>query len=183
MRDEIMNCCCGQGRICPTHGDTTPEEGEGYKSEPELKCPCRKCNPNAWWMVVCHECGNKRCPHATDHHHPCTGSNDPDQKGSVYNSTTKNQMNKYASLITQKLSEKHAYTLTALLEHGDLPISKLAVLCGLTPQGTLLLIDRLEELGYVCRTIAKKTKLKPKIDRRVKLVSLKPRGRSFAKTL
>lgn len=21
-----MNCCCGGGRICPSHGDTTPEE-------------------------------------------------------------------------------------------------------------------------------------------------------------
>lgn len=35
-------------------------------------------------MILCHECGNKRCPHATDHHNPCTGSNEPGQRGSRY---------------------------------------------------------------------------------------------------
>jgi len=35
-------------------------------------------------MVLCADCGNKRCPHATDHNLDCTNSNDPDQIGSVY---------------------------------------------------------------------------------------------------
>lgn len=35
-------------------------------------------------MIVCAECGNKRCPHGTDHRNPCTGSNDPGQAGSRY---------------------------------------------------------------------------------------------------
>ena len=35
-------------------------------------------------MVVCPFCGNKRCPHATDHYNPCTRSNDPGQPGSRY---------------------------------------------------------------------------------------------------
>lgn len=35
-------------------------------------------------MIVCAKCGNKRCPHATDHLNACTGSNEPGQKGSVY---------------------------------------------------------------------------------------------------
>jgi hypothetical protein len=35
-------------------------------------------------MVVCETCGNKRCPHATDHRHACTGSNEPGQPGSRY---------------------------------------------------------------------------------------------------
>ena len=30
-------------------------------------------------MIVCPDCGNKRCPHATDHANACTGSNDPGQ--------------------------------------------------------------------------------------------------------
>ncbi len=30
------------------------------------------------------DCGNKRCPHATDHSHACTGSNEPGQEGSAY---------------------------------------------------------------------------------------------------
>lgn len=35
-------------------------------------------------MVVCATCGNKRCPHSTDHRHACTGSNEPGQQGSRY---------------------------------------------------------------------------------------------------
>lgn len=35
-------------------------------------------------MILCPTCGNKRCPHATDHLNACTGSNDPGQPGSVY---------------------------------------------------------------------------------------------------
>jgi len=35
-------------------------------------------------MIVCSTCGNKRCPHATDHRLQCTSSNDLEQAGSVY---------------------------------------------------------------------------------------------------
>ena len=35
-------------------------------------------------FVVCQVCGNKRCPHATDHREPCTDSNEPEQPGSDY---------------------------------------------------------------------------------------------------
>ncbi len=35
-------------------------------------------------MILCPECGNKRCPHATDHRLKCSGSNEPDQAGSIY---------------------------------------------------------------------------------------------------
>ncbi|MDB6118574.1 MAG: hypothetical protein JWO08_2355 [Verrucomicrobiaceae bacterium] len=35
-------------------------------------------------MVVCGICGNKRCPHATDHGQACTGSNESGQPGSVW---------------------------------------------------------------------------------------------------
>lgn len=35
-------------------------------------------------MIVCAVCGNKRCPHATDHNYECTGSNEPGQPGSSY---------------------------------------------------------------------------------------------------
>jgi hypothetical protein len=35
-------------------------------------------------MIVCANCGNKRCPHATDHEEECSGSNDPGQEGSSY---------------------------------------------------------------------------------------------------
>ena len=35
-------------------------------------------------MVLCPLCGNKRCPHASDHRFKCTNSNDSGQEGSVY---------------------------------------------------------------------------------------------------
>lgn len=35
-------------------------------------------------MIVCSKCGNKRCPHSTDHRNDCTGSNDTGQAGSRY---------------------------------------------------------------------------------------------------
>jgi hypothetical protein len=35
-------------------------------------------------MVTCAICGNKRCPHATDHRLACTNSNEPGQPGSNY---------------------------------------------------------------------------------------------------
>ena len=33
-------------------------------------------------FTVCPDCGNKRCPKATDHRLACTGSNAPNQPGS-----------------------------------------------------------------------------------------------------
>lgn len=35
-------------------------------------------------MILCDQCGNKRCPHANDHRNECTHSNEPGQKGSAY---------------------------------------------------------------------------------------------------
>ena len=35
-------------------------------------------------MIVCPDCGNKRCPKASDHRLACTVSNEPGQPGSVY---------------------------------------------------------------------------------------------------
>ena len=35
-------------------------------------------------MCLCEFCGNKRCPHGTNHRNACTGSNDPGQHGSRY---------------------------------------------------------------------------------------------------
>lgn len=38
----------------------------------------------ATYMILCPVCGNKRCPHASDHELACTNSNEPGQRGSVY---------------------------------------------------------------------------------------------------
>lgn len=64
------------------------------------ECGCRKCLRardaqtrildsivipiEMFMMIVCPTCGNKRCPHATDHDLACTNSNEPGQKGSAY---------------------------------------------------------------------------------------------------
>lgn len=60
-----------------------------YKlNSPEIPdCWCRTCRPVSMTdmrFVVCPECGNKRCPHANDHRHACSGSNKPGQEGSAY---------------------------------------------------------------------------------------------------
>ena len=41
-------------------------------------------NPIGMPFIVCSICGNKRCPHATDHNLACTNSNAPGQEGSIY---------------------------------------------------------------------------------------------------
>lgn len=50
----------------------------------DVKCPATGFPITATRFVACSECGNKRCPHATDHRLACTGSNEPGQEGSVY---------------------------------------------------------------------------------------------------
>ena len=45
---------------------------------------CWTCLDSHQFMILCVDCGNKRCPKATDHNNECTGSNDPEQPGSVY---------------------------------------------------------------------------------------------------
>lgn len=50
---------------------------------------CRRCFEEAGGkinvrMFLCPECGNKRCPKATDHRLECTHSNEPGQPGSAY---------------------------------------------------------------------------------------------------
>ena len=50
-------------------------------------CTCFRCDGSPGLrqrMYLCALCGNKRCPHATDHRYDCTNSNEPGQEGSVY---------------------------------------------------------------------------------------------------
>lgn len=50
----------------------------------------RAAETGNWWdampvgMMVCPECGNKRCPRAAWHDNECTGSDEPGQHGSNY---------------------------------------------------------------------------------------------------
>lgn len=52
------------------------------------ECECHRClderRLSTAKMILCGECGNKRCPEASDHRLACTHSNEPGQVGSVY---------------------------------------------------------------------------------------------------
>ena len=62
----------------------------GKKKQDKYQCYCYNCmkatDPDyvISHMIVCPTCGNKRCPHSTDHTLTCTGSNEPGQPGSRY---------------------------------------------------------------------------------------------------
>lgn len=53
-------------------------------SDPHADMATRISNNPVNRMIICETCGNKRCPHATDHEEECTGSNEPGQEGSWY---------------------------------------------------------------------------------------------------
>ena len=59
------------------------------QQEPVAKYCCHVCFDKSGQtfldrMILCSECGNKRCPKATNHALPCTNSNNPNQAGSVF---------------------------------------------------------------------------------------------------
>lgn len=60
----------------------------GMKRKKDVDCFCMECdideNIIRTRMSVCPDCGNKRCPKATNHENPCSGSNEHGQKGSAY---------------------------------------------------------------------------------------------------
>ena len=60
---------------------------ELYEKQNNVKCWCQTCCKNETGLfrfAVCPECGNKRCPKATNHMLECTGSNEEGQEGSIY---------------------------------------------------------------------------------------------------
>jgi hypothetical protein len=74
------------------HNHLTPETATNllldlFAVSGSLPCGCLKCYPNVFPNMrfnVCPICGNKRCPHASDHNYECTNSNNVGQTGSVY---------------------------------------------------------------------------------------------------
>lgn len=82
---------------CPHHGQENRRKA-AQKVGAKPHCGCWSCvtamadleRPYGSMfvgMIVCPECGNKRCPRATLHANACTGSNDPMQPGSRYGGT------------------------------------------------------------------------------------------------
>ena len=76
-----------------TEANQTPPADEGPvdwpvgRPAPARACWCHGCRPVTFddmRMVLCPDCGNKRCPKANDHRNACTGSNATGQAGSAY---------------------------------------------------------------------------------------------------
>ena len=66
-------------------------------ASPKPECWCHTCRPvtsDDMRMVLCPDCGNKRCPRANDHRNACTGSNEPGQEGSAYPAAPKPEPSK-----------------------------------------------------------------------------------------
>lgn len=70
---EQMECSCYR---------CTKERVEADKDNPKYQSPIGDARMMRFFR--CSSCGNKRCPHAADHRLECTGSNEPGQKGSLY---------------------------------------------------------------------------------------------------
>ena len=71
-------------RLC---GDPSGIEIGPIDVSVERACTCYTCATDyhrMTRMIVCEICGNKRCPHGTDHRLECTNSNEPGQPGSRY---------------------------------------------------------------------------------------------------
>lgn len=68
--------------------DLRKEQERTFESLRAGKCGCLTCigerGELAAHMVVCPDCGNKRCPKANKHTNACTNSNESGQPGSAY---------------------------------------------------------------------------------------------------
>lgn len=97
----------GEGRVVPPSASVGPRTGVAGTSGPDdafielSDCACYWCLDEqtirgrnnrvpsthlrlGTFMVLCPECGNKRCPKASAHWQQCTESNEPGQHGSTY---------------------------------------------------------------------------------------------------
>jgi len=110
---EPVWCGCGDGIVaddgakCGVCVMQLQNQIERLKAQPEqdpVGCECHRCikekDLREWFglwplsatkMILCPECGNKRCPKASDHRLACTGSNDVGQEGSIYTAPAKRE--------------------------------------------------------------------------------------------
>lgn len=83
------------GFICPQCFHEATMRAAAAREVDDRPCRCRSClrerdeqinglPAEMCLLIVCPQCGNKRCPHANDHRNPCTGSNEVGQPGSAY---------------------------------------------------------------------------------------------------
>lgn len=84
-------------------------------------CWCEACRPNTladMRMILCQTCGNKRCPHATNHLNACTGSNEPGQKGSSWENVSP-RFSAPPAVEPRGLVAPHSIDATASLVDGS----------------------------------------------------------------
>jgi hypothetical protein len=88
-----LGCLATALVVAASRSDRTTRKNT--KTVADSECYCYNCNKDRidensqlpyvmTRMIVCPACGNKRCPHSTDHNLACTGSNEPGQPGSRY---------------------------------------------------------------------------------------------------
>lgn len=69
-------------------GEFLDKQQRNAQSIADGLCGCWRCTRERdevrSRMILCPECGNKRCPKASDHRLACTDSNESGQPGSVY---------------------------------------------------------------------------------------------------
>ncbi|MDH0348121.1 hypothetical protein [Aeromonas dhakensis] len=83
LREALVPLRTGLGFVRNFHIIDRIEKALGPSA---ASCWCQACRPvtvDDMRLVVCPDCGNKRCPRASDHVYPCTGSNEPGQSGSA----------------------------------------------------------------------------------------------------
>jgi NADH pyrophosphatase NudC (nudix superfamily) len=86
--------------------------GQEIEQEPVAKYCCRLCYNKSGSllldrMILCSECGNKRCPKATNHELQCTNSNAPNQAGSIYNTPPQRTEQEPVAWVCCGSGEKH----------------------------------------------------------------------------
>lgn len=72
-----MTVLCG----CIKCTDVRIEKAKSEGAPLSLTFPGPQC---PGWRYACEICGNKRCPHHSNHALACTNSNKPGQPGSVF---------------------------------------------------------------------------------------------------
>ena len=90
--------CCGEYDTCLRACTPRGRHLAQPEQEPVAKYCCHFCFKKSGGvflnrMILCSECGNKRCPKATSHELQCTNSNEPNQAGSVYTTPQRTEKN------------------------------------------------------------------------------------------
>jgi hypothetical protein len=86
--------------------------------EPVTRYCCHSCFKTSGGvmldrMIVCPDCGNKRCPKASNHALKCTNSNDPNQVGSIYTAPPQRTEQNFCSRCGKRTKDlTHIHTCT-----------------------------------------------------------------------